>query len=328
MRNEFGATRALIVVAVLVCAILMVAHLHEQVASSALPFPSFLLWPIELITYALAALVWIGRWTARSVAVAVPGMVASRLIICLGAAQLSQLSGRAGGRSADPWAVANDGICWIVAIIFSMLLWHPLRFLLTTPTPHRRRRPLVARPLSAKAAVGRDVKPDEEALLAPSSFPGNPDELIRVASDHEQPPLSVGLPLEDFSLEGEVNLPAGIILSQLPTDRLTPRAAAMEDRPVTVPLRLLSAGLRQGEISVSFRHLLSPGDPDGLGATLAPALTDPAGWSDDEVRILVPLHLVVSQVPADTWVLPECAPPPWLELSEEEHGEQFAFAER
>ena len=328
MRNEFGATRALIVVAVLVCAILMVAHLHEQVVSNTLPFPSFLLWPVELITYALAVLVWVGRWTARSLLIGVTGMVASRLAICLGAAQLSQLSGRAVGHGGDLWAVANDGICWIVAIVFAMLLWHSLRFLLSTQAPHRHRRALVTRPLSAKATVAREAKPDEDAILTSASQSSRQEELIPVATSQGESLAAVGLPLEVVPLEGEVRLPAGIILSQLPADHLSPRASAMEDRPITVPLRLLSAGLREGEITVTFHHLLSPGDPDGLGAALAPALSDPANWSDEDVRIRLPLDLVVSQVPADTWVLPECQPPTWLQITEDEHAEQFAFAER
>ena len=200
----------------------------------------------------------------------------------------------------------------VCAAFFALMVVYPLRVLL----PIRRERPRRRRFTASDDAAGM-VMPGAEGDPAVLLVGG--DEAIPVWEPRSRPAggrgdgESTSISMGGLGLDGTIDLPLHAVLAQVPRELWGGSAQGYDpSHPVPVPLEVVVPQLKDARIVVRLLDLYDWLPPD--------AVRSPAELGDGKQSevVLLPLELIVPQLPLEVFELPPATPPAWAHVDENE----------
>ena len=193
------------------------------------------------------------------------------------------------------------------AAFFSLMVFYPLRLLLPVRKPRKPDRRRFAQSAAAQEAGAGEGDP---AVLLVGG-----DQAIPVWEMRSRPGAArqSSDTLTSLELDGSVDLPFDVLLAQVPRDMWGDGAEGYSaSLPVPVPLEVIFPQIKEARVVMrlaDLRQLLPPG-----------AMKDPSDTDLDreEGLVLLPLELIVPQLPPEALELPPPSPPAWATVDEDE----------
>lgn len=197
----------------------------------------------------------------------------------------------------------------ICAAAFTIMICYPLRVMLPVRVAAKRDRKRFANSAAAVEANSAAPAEGDPAVVLVGSKETIPVWEIRprvtgVTRNQD------GLPA-DSGLDGTIDLPLKALLTQVPPELVGEHARDYgESHPVPIPMELIVPQLKEARVLVKLSDLcdwLPPG-----------AMQDLSGRDLESVAglVMLPLDLIVPQLPPGVLELPPPAPPAWANLDE------------
>jgi hypothetical protein len=195
----------------------------------------------------------------------------------------------------------------VCAAFFSLMVFYPVRMLLPIRRERKPDRKRFARSAAAFAAAaegdpalvlvgGQDAIPVWETRNRPATFARDESDMA--------PALDV---------DGAIDLPLHALLAQIPRDMWGESANGYAPtHPVPVPLEVIAPQLKEARVVLRLGDLYELLPP---GAMRDISLVDPGR---EDGLVLLPLELIVPQLPAEVLELPPPSPPAWANVDENE----------
>ncbi|MDH4179438.1 MAG: hypothetical protein OEV33_02930, partial [Armatimonadota bacterium] len=118
-----------------------------------------------------------------------------------------------------------------------------------------------------------------------------------------------------IDLEGVVQLPVQAVLAQLPAELMNERARKIDDsQMMKIPLGAVLRQLKEARVVFSAAQIY-----DWLPDSVKRAVTAPAGDAGETESVMLPLALIVQQLPSEALALPPPSPPAWASADQSEH---------
>jgi hypothetical protein len=305
MRREFSAISAFsmfisCLAAIVLC--LQVAQVRE------LPdwhVGGATLWTLELAIFGVGVYIWQKRISMVGWLLGIGGLLVLQLALSTTAgAGLALVQSEMDINAAIPRTFAP--LPRLCAALFSLMVFYPLRVLLPV------------RP--ARVASNSKRFANSAAVSSADSLAGTGERAVLLVTGTDKIPVwqhgagapSAGVGIESvlpLHTEGKIELPLRRLLELLPQELLDRRADHYRDsHRVSVPLEVILPQLRDAQVYVKLSEL-HRWLPAGV-------MKDPQKSASDEedAQVLLPLELVVPELPAEALELPAPSPPAWAEL--------------
>jgi hypothetical protein len=265
------------------------------------------LWGIEAAALGTAVYAWERRVTVVGWVLGIAGLVMARLAITSAAAVTMAVMEGAGDvtTAMGEMGTVTPRAC---AVVFGLMAFYPLRSVL----PVRRERPRDQRRFAESAAV-------RSAEAAPGS--GDRGLLIVTVKDRgkerEMPPEPrpaaasiAAAPL--VQVEGTVKLPLREVLTRMPAGVVTEKGRRVEEsETMEIPLGPIHPQLKEAQVVFTVAELRQWLPPAGRKAVLSPPDSDVGKETE---QVVLPLELIVPQVPAEALTLAAATPPEWAKV--------------
>jgi hypothetical protein len=212
-----------------------------------------------------------------------------------------------GGDFAAAMGRASTLAPRMCAAFFSLMVFYPLRLMLPVRKERRPDRRRFAQSAAANETGGGDGGP---AVLLVGG-----DQAIPVWDMRKRP--AAGRQSSDSlsspELDGSVDIPLDALLAQIPRDLWGDSAEGYSaSLPVPVPLEAIVPQLKEARVVMrlaALRELLPPGAMQDLSDT------EP---DREDGLVLLPLELIVPQLPPEALELPPPSPPAWAKVDEDD----------
>lgn len=317
MQRQFSATGLVTLLFILGAGVLLTAQLHITAADGWSGIPSWILWIVELSAYIAALLTWIPGISRPCLLLGLVAMLAMRAASAAGAGLVISFLQPAEHFANNFRAALGETLPRSCSIIFAIMAFYPVRYLLPRRSQANRLRERGAADTASPAAALPPAHRGGTFLFgAPGSQPGSLVAATPPAaanSNAARPPVVLSEQLRELKLA----VPLRVIFPQLPAGVLKPELAerifsdAME---VKVPLTAVLPQLGEALIQIPVDELLS---------------YLPKAWLDHpmagmEEKVILPLEVVVPQLPEEVLKLSDPCPPAWAAVVSEEEKVLFA----
>jgi len=266
-------------------------------------------WTVELAIFGTAVYAWRSRISLSGWILGILVLIFLRLLLGTTAALSMSLFQNVGHftTALDRTATLGPRVCMA---FFSLMVFYPLRVLLPIRQEHRPDRKRFAERAMAMNTIVASKEGEPAVLLV------GHDHTIPVWQTRPKPGVAAApdpLPVTTIDLEGSIDLPLNAVLAQIPRELWGENAGGYNaSHPVPVPLDVIIPQLKEARIAVRLGEIhqwLPPGamrDPSELDLERGASL------------ILLPLELVVPQIPCEVFELPAPSPPAWANIRENE----------
>jgi len=308
MRKEFTAISAFSTIIAFTAGAVLCMQISQLPLVVRAEISPAVLWGTEVAVFGTAVYVWRRRVTLPGWVVGIAALLAVRAAVLSAAGLVLSIM-----RGVDNMSVALAQTSTLVprgcAVLFSLMVCYPLRYVLPQRSALRRKRTF-----GDSAAVASAEAQSESGLLIVTVKDSK-------AKDADAPALQQVAPRNDtapvnsLALEGEVTLPASTVLALLPEAVVTDKAIGLAEREtVVIPLAVLHAQLREAQIAFNLGEVQS-----WLPHSIQKALAASEGGADiANSLVILPLETIVPHLPPEALELPPPSPPAWANASTEE----------
>jgi hypothetical protein len=229
-------------------------------------------------------------------------------------------------------APLTTGATCLLAAMLAIATWMPLRSALGGHRSYRRARAMRAR---SATLTQRDAPTPSDSEQADRGFvvgvPGAESQAAAETSagPGSQPQGAAGAtsPLAGppLAVECEVQIPLALVLSQLGQAGAVDESTLVEVRPdlnMSIPVSLVTPGLREGEVALPI-SALAPYLPNGIPYDAA---SEEMGEMTAQPMIVLPLEIIVPQIPVEAFALPERSSPDWMSAEPTEADAAFVLS--
>jgi hypothetical protein len=312
MRTGFTGVKVVTAAAILLSGCLLLYHMQGGTLGYSIPVPSPWLVLASLAFVAAVAAAWgssaqpQGAWVLGLVMVGTQFV----LLIATGIA-LEATEPKAPG--AQLVAPLTNGTTCVIAAVLAVATWIPLHSALGGRRSHRRTRAMRARSSVAaqrRTDVEADSQPPDRGFVL--GVPGV-ESAGALAADRSETSGAGGPAPVTLAVECEVEIPLAPMLGQLSQLGAVDQAASARIQPdlsIKIPASVVAPGLREGEVALPM-SVLAPYLPVDMPHEVAP---EEVGEMMAQPMILLPLEMIVSQIPEEAFALPERVPPEWMSL--------------
>ncbi|KPJ64796.1 hypothetical protein AMK68_00475 [candidate division KD3-62 bacterium DG_56] len=326
MRTGHTGLKVITAVAICVSGCLLLWQVQGNGTGVLLRVPGHWAAAVSLILVAAAAVSWARPLRAHLALTAVLGMLGTQFVLLLATGvALEAVQPKAPG--AQLVAPLTDGLSVLIAALLAVGAWTPLRGLLGDERSRRRAQAMRARRATLSRRdlpVPQKPETEEQGFVlgvaeADSQAVSDRSRGTQTGSGGEPRAGEAAAPA-DLAADGDVEVPALVIFKQLHQVGAIDQsvvARVPSDLAVSIPIALVAPGLREGAvvlpISALAPYLPDHLERDGLVAEPDEMTTEP--------MIMLPLEIVVPQIPKEAFVLPAMPSPEWMSLErEEEHS--------
>jgi hypothetical protein len=311
MRKQFTAISAFSSVLAFTAGAVLCMQISQMEAQPGADISAAVLWAVEAAFFGTAVYVWQSQVTVPGWIAGITGLMLVRMAL-VSIAGLMLVVMRETANVAACLEETSQLLPRICAAIFALMVCYPLRvFLPMRAMEVRRRGRGFADSAAVKSATAETDEGDAGLLIVTVKD--------RAASQREQPLPESAEPMPDLMagpvIEGDVEMPLSSVLALFPEDILTDKALALGDTgTLTIPLDVIHPQLKEAQVVFTVAELRS-----WLPPAIRKALVH-SNDSDLEVEntlVLLPLGLIVPQLPPGTLELPSPSPPPWAETEAE-----------
>jgi len=314
MRREFTAISAFSMAISFVAAVVLCIQIAQVKSAPEWQISGVTAWVVEVAIFGTAVYAWRQGISLSGWILGICLLVFVRLALATGAAL-----GLALVQNLSDFNVALDRTSAlgprICAALFALMVFYPLRLLLPVRTYSKSRK----RRFAESAAVGTAIAIAGEG--DPALVLGGGSDTIPIWDT--RPKVSVAR-VEDslhpvVELDGTIEVPLRAVLAQIPPDLIGESAHEYdESHPVSIPLDAIVPQLREARIAVRLGSLHDWLPPGTMHAPLEFDVEREASL------VLLPLELIVPQLPPEALELPPPSPPAWAKLSGDTEPVVFA----
>jgi hypothetical protein len=317
MRKEFTAISAFSTVLAFTAGAVICMQVSQMEAQPGADISVPVLWAIEAAIFGTAVYVWQSQVTVPGWILGIAGLIGVRTaVVSVAALMLAVMQETAN--VAACLQETSQLVPRVCAMGFALMVCYPLRvFLPMRAVEVRRRGRGFADSAAVKSATAGAEEGDRGLLIVTVKD--------RASAERTQPRPQSAEPIADLmpapGIEGDVELPLSSVLALFPDDILTDKALALSDTgSLAIPLEVIHPQLKEAQVVFSVADLRSC-----LPPAIRKALVQSAD-SDLEVEntlVVLPLALIVPQLPPEAFELPPPSPPPWADV---EAAEGIVFA--
>ena len=306
MRKELSVIGAFSTVISFVASVVLCMQVAQAKPLSNWHPTNLLTWSIEIVVFGLAILVWRRRASLGGWAVGIAALVLVRLAL---SAACARAAAQLHPSMTFHQALGQVSACEprIAAVLFSLMVFYPLRVLLPARLFGRRKAAERTSRIESQGDASLWIVRGEERLQVQLAGQNGKKEVAL------QSPAGVVTIASPNQIAGTIELPLRTLLPRIPQDYVAPRATQYSpSHPVSIPLSLIVPQLKEGQIFVrleEMRDLLPP------GLLVAPEST---GLEGDPLLVSLALEDVVPALPLEVLELPPPSPPAWAELPDPE----------
>ena len=308
MRRDFTAISGFSMAISFVAAVVLCIQITQMKAAPEWQISGATVWAVQLAIFGTAVYAW-------RPGISLSGWILGILLLILVSLSLTTTTALAltfiqglgdFPSSFNRTSALGPRVC---AAFFSLMVFYPVRVVLPIRRERPRRKRFVADgDATSMAIAGAEGDP---ALLLVGG-----DDAIPVW-DARRRAVPGGISTSDsvpaLELEGTVDLPLSAVLAQIPRELWGENAQGYTpSHPVAIPMEVVVPQLKEARIVVRLLDLYTWLPP---GAVRAPAELDHERQSE---LILLPLELVVPQLPLEVFELPPATPPAWAHMDENE----------
>jgi hypothetical protein len=320
MRRDFTAISAFSMAISFMAAVVLCIQIAQIKSAPEWEISGITAWVVEVAIFGTAVYAWRQGISLSGWTLGILVLVFIRLSLATSAAVgLALVQNLSDFNSAlERTSALGPRVC---SALFALMVFYPLRLLLPIRSYRKSRKQRYAE----SAAVGTAIAIAGEG--DPALLVGGPGDAIpvwdargrgsRTGVGHralQEDPLHPVL-----ELEGTVEVPLRILLAQVPPDLLGESAKEYEgSHPVSIPLEVVLPQLREARVAVKLGDLHDWLPP---GVMQAPLQFD---VEREAALVLLPLELIVPQVPPEALELPPASPPAWAKVGGEAEPVVFA----
>jgi len=304
MRRDFTAISGFSMAISFVAAVVLCLQITQMKAAPEWQIAGATVWIVQLAIFGTAVYAW-------RPGISLSGWILGILLLILVSLSLTTTTALTlaflQGVGDFPSAFSRTGSLGprVCAAFFALMVSYPVRILL----PIRRERPIRKRSRDGDADAGIAAGGDPAVLLVGG------DQAIPVW-DARNRPVGSSAPstsISSLELDGTIDLPLGAVLAQVPRELWGDTAGDYaSSHLVSVPVEVVVPQLKEARIAIRWLDLYE-WLPPGAGRA-EPEL----GHDKRDELVLLPLELVVLQLPPEVFELPEATAPAWAHVDENE----------
>lgn len=305
MRRDFTAISGFSMAISFVAAVVLCLQISQTKAAPEWAISGATVWAVELAIFGTAIYAWRPNVSLSGWMLGILSLVLVSLSLTTSTAAVMAFI---QGSGDFPIAMARASTMGprVCAAFFSLMVFYPLRLLL----PIRRDRKVNGKRFAkSEAAMASPAEGDPSVLLVGG------DQSIPVWEAKNRPAAErqSGEQFSSVEIEGSVDLPLDVLLAQIPRDMWGEGAEGYSaSLPVPIPLEVIVPQLKEARVVMRIGEVRQLLPPDAM---LGSADTDPGR---EDGLILLPLELIVPQLPPEALELPPPSPPAWANVDEDE----------
>ena len=314
MRKDLTSISVFSMAISFVAAIVVCMQVGQMEALPGWKMPEAILWSLEVAIFGVAVLAWQPQVSLLGWVMGIGALSVLRSAVGLAAAVTLVVVQDVGHvlPVIDQMSQLAPRLC---AALFALMVFYPLRVLLPVkPLERSTDRKRFARGAAASAnGTGSEEKGSGLMIMAASG--------ANRAAPAESAPWAEaeGQYLPSASVQGTIELPLRVLLAELPQELVTERAAHHDESElVSIPMKVVVRQLREAQIVVTLDDCYDWLPSGVMGSPGEFAVSDEGAAS-----VILPLELVVPQLPPEVFELPPPSPPAWAQA---EVDERVVFA--
>lgn len=307
MRKEFTAIGAASTVIAFVAGLVLCMQVATTKVELAWEPAWAVLWGIEAAIFGTAVYVWRTRVSLPGWVVGIAGLTLIRLGLTMGGA-LALAASRENGQLPAAIAQTSGLAPRMCGMLFALMVFYPLRAFLPIRSARTLSRRRFADSAAVKTAMGTAVDSDSELVIWTGS--------AQKAEGYERAPTAATSMLERsprrLDIEGTVELPARVVLAQMPPELLNDRMQKIDDsQMMSIPLSAILPQLKEAQVAFRPSEIA-----EWLPAPARRALVREPDQGDEERSVVLPLALIVPHLAEEALALPPPSPPAWANVDE------------
>lgn len=306
MRKDFTAISAFSMAISSVAAVVLCLQIAQIKSAPEWQISGATAWVVEVAIFGTAIYAWRRGISLSGWILGIAGLVLVRLIVATTAAAGLMMAQnlRDFTEALNRTSTLGPRIC---SSLFALMVFYPLRLLLPLKAVRKADRGRFARSAAAMGSSSAAAAEGDPALLLVGGT-----ETIAVWDTRARPAAAGGAdrtshPVVD--LDGTIELPLRALLAQIPSDLWGESVSEYgESHPVPVPLDVILPQLKEARIAVRLGALHDWLPPGTMRSPLESDLEREAAL------VLLPLELIVPQLPPEALELPPPSPPSWARV--------------
>ena len=292
-----------------VAAIVVCMQVGQTEALPGWSMPGAIAWSMEVAIFGVAVLAWQPQVSLLGWMIGIGALSVLRSAVGLGAAVTLVALQDAGPLLPviDQMSQLAPRLC---AALFALMVFYPLRLLLPVkPLERSTDRKRFATGAAASAGQGASEENDSGVMIMAASG------AAKESSAEAAPWAEAEVPyLPSAPVKGTIEVPLRVLLAELPQELVTDRAAEHDESElVSIPMNVVVRQLREAQIVVTLDDCY-----DWLPSGVMGSPGDFAISDEGAASVILPLELVVPQLPPEVFELPPPSPPAWAEAEVDE----------
>ena len=309
MRNDLTSISVFSMAISFVAAIVVCMQVGQAEALPGWKMPEAILWSLEVAIFGVAVLAWQPQVSLVGWVIGIGALSVLRSAVGLAAAVTLVAVQEAGPLLPviDQMSQLAPRLC---AALFALMVFYPLRVLLPVK-PLERSTDRKRFATGAAATAGEPGSEENGSGLMIMAASG-----AAKASSAEAAPWAEaeGQYLPSASVKGTIEVPLSVLLAELPQELVTDRAAEHDESElVSIPMNVVVRQLREAQIVVTLDDCYDWLPSGVMGSPGEFAVSDEGAAS-----VILPLELVVPQLPPEVFELPPPSPPAWAQAEVDE----------
>lgn len=309
MRKDLTSISVFSMAISFVAAIVVCMQVGQMEALPGWKMPEAILWSLEVAIFGVAVLAWQPQVSLLGWVMGIGVLSVLRSVLGLAAA-VTLVAVQDAGQvlpAIDQMSQLAPRLC---AALFALMVCYPLRVLLPVkPLERSTDRTRFATGVAANAGERESGEKGSGLMIMAASGAGKAA-LAEAApwAQAEEQHLSSG------PVKGTIELPLSVLLAELPQELVTDRAANHDESElVSIPMQVVVKQLREAQIVVTLDDCYDWLPSGVMGSPGEFAVSDEGAAS-----VILPLELVVPQLPPEVFELPPPSPPAWAEAEVED----------
>ena len=309
MRNDLTSISVFSMAISFVAAIVVCMQVGQTEALPGWMMPEAILWSLEVAIFGVAVLAWQPQVSLVGWVIGIGALSVLRSAVGLAAAVTLVAVQEAGPLLPviDQMSQLAPRLC---AALFALMVFYPLRVLLPVKPLERstdRKRFAMGAAASAGERGSEENGSGLMIMAASGTAKGSPAEAAPWAE-------AEGQYLPSASVKGTIEVPLSVLLAELPQELVTDRAAEHDESElVSIPMNVVVRQLREAQIVVTLDDCYDWLPSGVMGSPGEFAVSDEGAAS-----VILPLELVVPQLPPEVFELPPPSPPAWAQAEVDE----------